>query len=288
MTLIAGLFGAIFAMGLVMTAVALRPVGPDDIPERRATGPALSLKIDHLTLRLVAGGGALVITGAITRWPVAAALLGVGGFMAPSMLGGSAARKAQVARIEAIAAWAEMLRDTMAGAGGLEQSIIATAPISPPPVRTQVVRLAASLERQQLAPSLRAFADEIDDPAGDLVVAALLLAADKSPKKLGDLLGRLAHSARADVNMRLRVEASRARTRTAVRVIIIFTVLFSVFLLLFNRKYLDPYDTLVGQGVLSVVGMCFGGAFLWLSRSFRFADDERFLRTDQPAEVFGP
>jgi tight adherence protein B len=229
-----------------------------------------------------------VITGAITRWPVAAALLGVGGFMAPSMLGGSAARKAQVARIEAIAAWAEMLRDTMAGAGGLEQSIIATAPISPPPIRTQVVRLAASLERQQLAPSLRAFADEIDDPAGDLVVAALLLAADKSPKKLGDLLGRLAHSARADVNMRLRVEASRARTRTAVRVIIIFTVLFSVFLLLFNRKYLDPYDTLVGQGVLSVVGMCFGGAFLWLSRSFRFNDDERFLRTDQPAEAFGP
>jgi tight adherence protein B len=284
------LLGALFAAGILVSIAAVRGYDASRLRPPRTSAPNVggSDRSERFSLRLALGVGIGVVVGVITQWPVAALLLGAAGFLLPSLLGGKAAREASIDRIEGIAMWAEMLRDTMAGAGGLEQSIIATAPISPPPVRTQVVRLAASLERQQLAPSLRAFADEIDDPAGDLVVAALLLAADKSPKKLGDLLGRLAHSARADVNMRLRVEASRARTRTAVRVIIIFTVLFSVFLLLFNRKYLDPYDTLVGQGVLSVVGMCFGGAFLWLSRSFRFADDERFLRTDQPAEVFGP
>ena len=37
------------------------------------------------------------------------------------------------------------------------------------------------------------------------MVAALILAADKSPRRLGDLLGRLATAARAHVNMQLRV-----------------------------------------------------------------------------------
>lgn len=281
MTMIVALLGALFALGLVTTGVALRPVAPDEIPaRRRSTGPTLAIKLDQIVLRVVLGGSAAVVIGALTRWPMAALLLGLAGFMAPSLIGGGAKRQAKMDRLEGVAAWAEMLRDTMAGAGGLEQSIIATAALAPPAIRPQVVRLAAMLEREQLAPSLRHFADDLDDAAGDLVIAALLLAADKSPKKLGDLLGRLAQSARADVNMRLRVEASRARTRTSVKVIVGFTTVFSTGLVLFNRKYLGPYDSFVGQMVLGVIGMCFGGAFLWLSRSMRFDEDERFLRTD--------
>jgi hypothetical protein len=32
--------------------------------------------------------------------------------------------------------------------------------------------------------------------------------------------------------------------------------------------------------VLAVIGLCFGSAFFWLSRSFRIDAEERFLRTD--------
>jgi tight adherence protein B len=277
MAMIAGLLGACFALGLVTFLVAMRPVAPEERPPPRQR-PGLTLP--KLTLRMVLGLVAAAVAGALTRWPMAAVLFGIGGFMAPSMVGGGAARKVQLARVEAMAAWAEMLRDTMAGAGGLEQSILATAVVAPQPIRPEVVRLAARLERERLAPSLREFADEIGDPAGDLVVAALLLAADKSPKRLGDLLGRLATSARAEVSMRLRVEAGRARTRTSVRVITAFTTGFAIFLLMFNRKYLDPYDSAPGQLVLALVGLCFGGAYYWLSRAFRHEDDERLLRTE--------
>jgi tight adherence protein B len=277
MAMIAGLLGALFALGLVTFLVALRPVAPEERPPAPSR-PALSLP--HLTLRVVLALVAAAIAGAVTQWPMAALLFGLGGFMAPSMLGGGAARKVHLARVEAMAAWAEMLRDTMAGSGGLEQSILATAVVAPQAIRPEVVRLAARLERERLAPSLREFADEINDPAGDLVVGALLLAADKSPKRLGDLLGRLATSARAEVSMRLRVEAGRARTRTSVRVITLFTTGFAVFLLLFDRKYLDPYNSALGQLVLGLVGLCFGGAYYWLSRAFRQEDDERLLRTE--------
>jgi tight adherence protein B len=280
MTLVAGVLGALFALGVVTFAVAMRPVAPAEAPPRRRSGPSARERFENLVLRLALGIGVAVVVGVVTRWPMAALLLGLAGFLAPSLLGGEAQRKAKLDRVEGIAAWAEMLRDTMAGSGGLEQSIIATAGVAPPAIRREVVRLAARLERERLAPALREFADELDDPSGDLVVAALILAADKSPKRLGDLLGRLADSARDEVNMRLRVDAGRSRTRTSVKVITVFTTLFAAFLIVFNRSYLEPYDSLVGQMVMAFVGLCFGGAFTWLARTFRVEEDERFLRTD--------
>jgi tight adherence protein B len=276
--MLAGVLGALCALGLVTFVVAMRPVAPGEVPEQSSrTTVALRDRIENFMLRLALGVGAAVVIGVITRWPVAALLVGFATFMAPSLIGGEAQRKAKLGRIEAMAAWAEMLRDTMAGSGGLEQSIIATAGVAPLPIRPEVVRLAARLERERLAPALRGFADEIDDASGDLVVAALILAADKSPKRLGDLLGRLATSARAEVTMRMRIEAGRARTRTSIKVVTITTAVFAVFLIVFNRNYLEPYDSFVGQCVLGLIGLCFGAAFYWLTRAFRVEDDERFL-----------
>ena len=69
--------------------------------------------------------------------------------------GRARAQAAGTAKVEAIAGWAEMLRDTMAGAAGLEQAIIASAAVAPLPVRRSVATLAARLEHDRLAPALR-------------------------------------------------------------------------------------------------------------------------------------
>ncbi|HKY66855.1 MAG TPA: hypothetical protein VJM49_10815 [Acidimicrobiales bacterium] len=280
MSLIAGLLGAMVALGIVTFVVALRPVAIEEVPRRRPGAPALRSRFENFVLRVSLGVTLGVLVGALTRWPVAALMGALGGFLAPSLLGGEAQRRAQLDRVEAVASWAEMLRDTMAGAGGLEQSIIATAGVSPATIRPEVIRLAARLERERLAPALRTFADELDDPSGDLVVAALLLAADKSPKRLGDLLGRLAESAREDVNMRLRVDAGRARTRTSARVITVATIVFTVLLVIVSDDYLDPYDEVLGQVVLALVGVCFGTSFWWLARALNIESEARFLRSD--------
>jgi hypothetical protein len=212
-----------------------------------------------------------------TGWPVGALVAGVGGFLLPGGTGGKADRARELARMEAIAGWTEMLRDTLAGAGGLEQSIIACAAVAPSAIRAEVLRLAARLERERLVTALRAFARELDDPTGDLVVAALLFAAENSPKRLGVLLGTLAESARAEVEMRLRVDTGRARTRTAVRIVVIVTAVFVGGLVAFNRSYLKPYDSATGQLVLLLIGLCFGVSFWWLSRASRFHREERVL-----------
>ena len=113
-----------------------------------------------------------------------------------------------------------MLRDTMAGAAGLEQAIVATASVAPLPIRAEVVDVGRRLEGERLAPALRAFADDVADPTCDLVVAALVLAAEHQAQRLGELLGSLAQAARDQATMRLRVEAGRARTRTSIKVIV--------------------------------------------------------------------
>ncbi len=211
-------------------------------------------KVERANLRVALAAGAAVVVGAATGWPVGALLAGLAGWGAPSLAGGTRARQAAVARIEAIASWAEMLRDTMAGSAGLEQAIIATAPLAPAPIRVEVVTLALRLEGERLAPALRAFADEVADPTCDLVVAALVLAAGHQAQRLGELLGTLAHAARDQSTMRLRVEAGRARTRTSVGVIVGATGALVAGLAVLNRGYLAPYDTATGQPALMLVG----------------------------------
>ena len=92
-------------------------------------------------------------------------------------------------------------------------------------LRDEVTALATALE-SGTAPrtALRRFAEAVDDPAGDLVVAALILASEGSPRHLADLLGRLAAASRDTVTMRLRVETGRARTRSSVRLVTSITV----------------------------------------------------------------
>ena len=186
---------------------------------------------------------------------------------------------AEIDRIEAIAAWTEMLRDTMAAAAGLEQAITATAPVAPKPIRAEVRALRARLESREftLAVALAAFADDLADPTADLVVSALVLAAERRARNLGSLLGALAGSAREDAAMRMRVEAGRSGVRTSARIITVFSVCLAGILAVLQHRFLAPYDTAEGQLVLAFVGCVFGLGFYWLSKMSRYSAPERFL-----------
>lgn len=280
MTAFAAICGAVVGLGLTLIIGAF--VRRDEpAVERRPLGERLSLPhMEHATLRLALGGGLAVMLGAVSGWPVLALLGAAAGFGLPSMFEGSKGAHARIARIEAIAAWAEMLHDTLAGAAGLEQAILASAPVAPPAIRREIATLATRLERERAGPALRALADEMADPTMDLVVAALLLATEHQASRLGDLLGRLAESARAQATMRLRVEAGRARQRTSVKVAVGMTLGLGCFMVLVDRSYLAPFGSALGQFVLALAGGCFVLAFAWLARIGRPSDEARLLRPE--------
>lgn len=231
------------------------------------------------TRRVAIAVGIGLVVAIVTRWPVggllAAALVGSW----QTLFGQKSASAADVTRIEAIASWTEMLRDTMAAASGLEQAITTTARVAPMPIRAEVMGLALRLESREvtLAQGLPDLADALGDPTADLVVAALSSAADRRARSLGELLSALAVSAREDASMRLRVQAGRARVATAARIVTSFTLGLAGLLVLFKRDFLAPYGTASGQVVLAIVGAVFAAAFWWLTRMSRISSPERFL-----------
>jgi tight adherence protein B len=219
-----------------------------------------------------------LITGAVTGWPVGALLAAVAVGCLPQLLGRDKAAAARTERLEAVAVWAEMLRDTLSAAAGLEQAILATAPLAPLALRPHTTALASRIERgQPLGVSLRAFADEVADPVVDTVAAALVMAAERQARRLADLLGSLASATRDQVAMRLRIDAGRARVRTSVRVITGTTIAMAAGLVLLNLPYLQPFSGLQGQLVLGLVGGLFAVGFAWLLKVARFAEEPRIL-----------
>jgi tight adherence protein B len=212
------------------------------------------------------------------RLGIGAVLAGLACWALPPVLGRDPRHAHQLDRIEAIATWTEMLRDTLAAAAGLEQTILATAPLAPTAIRPQVSELVARLSNgERLTPCLRALADQLADPTGDLVIAALVMAAEHQARQLRELLGSLALAAREQASMRMRIQAGRARTRTSIRVIVGTTLGFATGMVLLDRPYLAAYDSITGQILLLVIGTLFGLGFAWLSRIAAVPEPVRFF-----------
>jgi Flp pilus assembly protein TadB len=279
-TALSALLGLGVGVGLLVVILGWRGVDPARSGWRRARsrrGSATAPE-QHRSLRIGLAIAVGALTGLATGWVVGAVLAGLAAWALPRIVGRDPEHARRVARIEAIATWTEMLRDTLSAAAGLEQAILATAPLAPAPIRGQITALAVRIENgERLAPSLRLLADDLADPTGDLVIAALVLAAEQQARRLGELLGSLAHAAREQASMRMRVEAGRARTRTSVRVIVGTTVTFAVAVVVLNRAYLAAYDSAGGQIVLLIIGVLFGLGFVWLARIAAVREPDRFL-----------
>jgi tight adherence protein B len=278
-TTMALLFGATAGLGLVLAADGWRrrpPAEPATAQvsawSRRVRG--LPAAAPRLAAVAAAGLGVAVVTG----WPVAGVLAGLAGVTLPGLLGPDRPGQRAIAKVEAIAGWTELLRSTLAAAAGLQQTIAATAAMAPEPIRDEVATLARRIRAgRRLAEALRAFADDLADPSGDLVAAALLLAADRPGANLAALLGELAGHAREQVAMRQRVAASRARLRTAARIITGFAVGLVLWLVWWNRQWLAPYDTAAGQLAMLAAGGFFAAGLYGLARMSRLATPPRLF-----------
>ena len=275
---LAGVLGAGTGLGLVLAVCGLRGTAVPGSGSRRVQEFLAAVRDQASVPRAGGALAAAAVVAAVTRWPVGTLLAGLAAWSLPPVLGPDRENARAVERIEAIAGWTEQLRDTLAAAAGLEQAILATAPIAPVPVRAEVTALAARLQQgQHLSDGLREFAAEAADPAADLVVAALLLAAEQQARDLGQLLAGLADSARQHAAMRMRIAASRARVRTACRIIIGATLVLVAGLLAWSRPFLQPFDTAAGQLMLAAVGVFMGAAFWWLHKISAFGRVPRIL-----------
>ncbi|MHB1986932.1 MAG: type II secretion system F family protein [Acidimicrobiales bacterium] len=250
--------------GLYLVARGARR-GPARVTLDRAHADKLAwLRRPGTVTGLAVGIAALVIT----RWPMAFPL-GVAAVLGLKGLGAGTGPRA-IEKLDAIASWTEMVRDTLAGASGLSQALVVTAATAPVQLRSEITLLAGKLRAGVAVElALRELADDISDPSADMVVAALLMASRERAQRLGDLLSALSVSIRDEVAMRLGIEASRASSRTAVRMIAGFSLGLFGLMSVFARAYLSPYRAATGQLALGLVGLLFAAGLYLMSAMVR-------------------
>ena len=269
------LAGAVLGGGVFLLVVAVRGV-----TARPASARASKLE---RALRDVAGvrGTVALVLGALTllatRWVVAGigvALLALGW----RSLGGAAGERRAIARLEGLASWTESLRDTIAGAVGLEQAIPSSQRAAAPSLQEPLARLVDRLHtRMPMPDALRRFADDLDDPGADLIIAALIINSRLRGPGLRDLLGGLSTSVREELDMRRKINADRRSTRRSVQIVLIVAVAVALLLGVFNHSYVSVYDQPLGQIVLVVVAGFYAAGFFWLRKLARFDAPERLL-----------
>lgn len=229
-------------------------------------------------IRLGAGVGVGLIVMVVTRWLVLAVALGLLAGLADRFFGGTGEERRAIERLEALATWTEALRDTIAGAVGLEQAIPATAVNAAPAIKPGLNLLVDRLRiREPLPSALMRFADDLDDPSADLIVAALVLNARLRGPGLREVLSALADSAREELDVRRKVAAERRSTRRSVQVVVAITLLVAAALILFNPAYVAPYTSFIGQFVLFLVIALYAVGLVWLRKLAKIEVPERFL-----------
>lgn len=274
--LLAAAAGALVAVGGLVAVLALTPTpAPTVAPERWRTAWRRLHRVgldprdgDEITVwvrwrqPLAVGAG---LTGwAVSGWPVAGLTLTAAVVGVPLLLAAGRAGQRDLRRGEAIEEWTRRLADVLITGAGLEQAVTATVPVCPTPIRHPVTDLATRLAaRWPTETALWAFADDLDDATGDLLVAALVLGSRRRGPGLATTLTTLADTLADQITARRKIEAERARPRTTARTVTALT-LTVLAIGAVNTTYLRPYGTGLGQLVLAVLLTAYAATLTWL------------------------
>lgn len=274
--LVPALGGALIVAGLIGVVIGLLPQPVRTATPRRRHLPRRFVVSRRTGALLAAGLVVGLVTALLTGWLLAVLLVPVAAVGLPVLLSAGSAQD-QIGRLEALEEWVRSLSGVLTVGVGLEQALIATLRSVPDPIRPEVGRLAARLRaRWSTEAALRAFADDLDDATGDLIVANLILGARRRGSGLASVLESLAESVGADVRARRQIEADRAKPRTTARWVTIITVVVLVALGL-TGQYVAPYRTGLGQVVLAVLLAAYAGVLVWMRQMAAGRPLPRFL-----------
>ncbi len=277
MIIIVALGGAVVAGGLVLALHEIFWYRPrPGIPPRRALTLSRATKL-RILIAVVVGLVALLVSG----WPVLGLAAAVAILLLPRLSSARESRR-RTAVLEGLEQWARRLCDLLSASRGLQDALEASARSAPEAIARPVTALARRLAaRTGSDAALRAFADEINDPAGDRIAAALIIATGRRGGAVGDVLRTLAEQLARDVASRRDIEAERAEHRTTLRWVVGIVIAFTIFCVL-NKAYSAPLGAPLGELVLAVVAALYIAGLAWLQRLGNIEAPARFLAT-QPA-----
>ncbi|MDR1266161.1 MAG: type II secretion system F family protein [Propionibacteriaceae bacterium] len=270
---------AAFGFGLLAVVLGLvRQPEPVGRPRWSASTRRLWRRFGRRTKILLAVGlGLGLVTALISGWVVAlpvipAALVGIPWLLGP----GDEPR--QLERLKAMEEWTRTLAGVLVAGMSLEQAVQVSLKSTAAPVKPEISRLVGRLNARMPTPqALTGLAAELNDPTGDLIVAALCMGARRRGSGLALVLSDLAESVSAEVRARQRIDADRATHRTTARGVTLITLVMLGGLTV-SGSYIAPYGTPLGQFILVLALAGYVAILVQLKHMGRTPTPPRFLQ----------
>lgn len=244
--------------------------GPGRTARQRRTHQSL------LIFAVIAGAATWLLTG----WPIGGLIVALAVPGVPWLFSASTAEKKSIARLAALETWTRRVSDYVRNGIGLQAAIVAAARTSPPlidvEVKTLAARMQAGMDPEQ---ALRAFADELDDYSADEVVAPLILQLADAGEGLDKALTDVANGLAEEIATRSTVDSERATARFTVRFLTGITLAIIAFGAV-NAAYAQPYRTLLGQMILTLMALLYVALMLWIRGLSLPEQRPRLLRSD--------
>ena len=169
--------------------------------------------------------------------------------------------------LEALDRWVRSLAATLATGKSITDAIRISRRTAPTLIADEINMLVARLNnRWETRDALMRFADAIDSPDADGVVAALILASSRGANGASVTLQALADSIQAQLKGRRAVEVERSKPYVVVRQVTIISLSTLVLVFVASPTFFAPYRTPLGQALLSVLLISYVGSLLLMRR----------------------
>ncbi len=228
---------------------------------RRPAG-ARGRQRDLLLLASAVVGLAIAV---LTGWLIALLLVPVLALGLPYLLIVPTPRDVEL--LEALDRWVRSLSATIATGRSVTDAIRVSRRTAPPLIADEVGLLVIRLNhRWETRDALQRFADGLDSPDADGVIAALMLASTRGANGASVTLQALADSIQAQLKARRVIEVERSKPYVVVRQVTVISLLTLVVVFVGSPSFFAPYRTPLGQALLSVLLALYLGSLLLMRR----------------------
>jgi tight adherence protein B len=180
--------------------------------------------------------------------------------------------------LEALDRWVRSLAATLATGKSITDAMRISRRTAPPLLADEINLLVTRLNnRWETRDALMRFADAIDSPDADGVVAALILASSRGANGASVTLQALADSIQAQLKGRRAVEVERSKPYVVVRQVTVISLSTLVLAFILSPDFFAPYRTPLGQTLLSVLLIIYVASLLLMRRKAQQPDRPRIL-----------
>lgn len=196
-----------------------------------------------------------------TNWPAAGLFGIVVGWVGPDISATFSHKKKSLVKIEAYEAWVSQIAHLINAGNHVISAINLSLGAAPEVIREDLSILVAQTEIQGLAPALDQFAERSCSPYADQIVLGIKVAYEGGTK-VAEVLRDLNDVFRNEIEVTKRAESSRQLANTQILLSLGISFLLVVMLVVVNRGYLEPFDSIIGQLVMTVAAALFSAALI--------------------------